>query len=670
MSSGGSSGGNDAGSGTDSGTDAGTDASPDPCSPTSCSVDSDGDGIPDWVEGRCAAGGATDGDTDGTPDYLDLDSDADGILDSVEWRAGGCDPTTPLNDVDGDGVPNFRDTDSDGDGVPDKCEARGKASPPPTDLSLPVLDIDGDGKLDFLDIDSDGDLLTDGLEDRNANCVVDACETDRLKKDTDGDGVDDFIETTLAPTGTCWATDGSMTPAKAGIFYILEPYSSDGSAKPSPTKSPLGLSTTLNKGDVGLIVDTTSSMGGEITALRTSLSSTIIPALKAKIPSLAVGVAAHDDFPYGTYGSAGCLAGGDFPVYLAATPQGYATTVTADSQTAANALAAHCGGDGSESQLPAIYHALTGSGITWPAGSVAAVTPPVGTFGAIHFRSDALPIVVEITDTSMHNGKRALDKTGASYDTTAQDAYSFSTWTADDVVTKINALGAKYIGVACDNGTRGTGAADPYGYHAFITDKTSSNVPPSAFVGGTCNTGVSGAAVAVDGPTISGVKQCRSVYSVNTSGTGLSTSIVDGVVAIFNSVKFDVYGQAYNDVAETTDVVGNFMQKVEPNPLGGTDPTTGRVCVTFPGSQLSDYFTGPKALLASPDGVSDTARGVNPGGVYCFDLTPKPNTTVPRLAAAQVFKAWIRVLAIKPTGGTFALGSDRQVVFIVPPIVS
>jgi len=779
----------DTGSTTDTGT--GTDSGSDPCGGGVCSVDTDSDGIPDSVEGRCAVGGPTDTDKDGTPDYLDFDSDADGIPDKVEWAGGGCDPTLALNDADGDGIPNFRDldsdgngmldkdeacppaavltllgkpactvskaydfdgdglldfldpdndhdsastivgvglddkfelvdstgkyvglvdsdgdgipdvydrdsdndtiadledgisdldkdgkqnfrdTDSDGDGVPDKCEARGKAAPPATDITLPVVDTDGDGKPDYLDLDSDGDLLTDGIEDKNFNCIQDTCETSRVKKDTDADGVDDFVESTLSPTGACWGSDGTMTPAKAGKFYFIEPYSSDGSAKPSPTKSPLALSTTLNEGDVAFIVDTTGSMGGTITGLKTSLSTTIIPALKAKIPSLGVGVAAHDDFPISPYGGVG-----DYAFWFPATPQGYITTVTADSQTAANALTTHWGNDGPESQIAAMYKALTGVALTWPGGSLAADSPPAGTFGAMRFRNTALPIVINLTDINGHNGKYALDKTGTTY-SAITDPYSFATWNVDDLVTKMNSIGAKFIGGGADGGSRCMTTYCPYGFLSYIADKTTSLAPPTAFVHGStcpvgqCCTGVSGAGVAPDGPTIGGVQQCRLVFSYTAgTGSGLSTSIVDGVSALLASIKFDVYVQAYNDVAETTDVVGNFMQKVEPNPAGGTDPVTGGICVVFPSTQLADNYTGPKALSGPADGVWDTIKAVTPGSLYCFDVTPKPNTTVVQKTTAQLFKAWLKVLAIKPTGGTFALGADREVLFIVPPIVN
>lgn len=85
--------------------------------------DSDGDGIPDVVEGT------GDADGDGVPNYLDEDSDGDGIPDAEEGTG----------DPDGDGMPNFLDEDSDGDGIPDAEEG--------TD------DSDGDSIPDYVDSD-------------------------------------------------------------------------------------------------------------------------------------------------------------------------------------------------------------------------------------------------------------------------------------------------------------------------------------------------------------------------------------------------------------------------------------------------------------------------------------------------------------------------------------
>ena len=78
--------------------------------PCKAGQDSDGDGIPDEVEG--CGNPPTDTDVDGIPDYLDTDSDNDGVPDSAEGAG----------DIDGDGIPNFQDNDSDGDGINDGDE--------------------------------------------------------------------------------------------------------------------------------------------------------------------------------------------------------------------------------------------------------------------------------------------------------------------------------------------------------------------------------------------------------------------------------------------------------------------------------------------------------------------------------------------------------------------
>jgi hypothetical protein len=431
----------------------------------------------------------------------------------------------------------------------------------------------------------------------------------------------------------------------------------------------------LNNGDVGFVMDTTYSMSGEIANLKSSLSGTIIPALAAKIPNLGVGVAGHEDVPNGVNSSCTALTSPPLPPDKLWFQTGYIVDVSAGgltipagitaAQNQTNALALGDGYDLPEGQALAMIHGINGDLISWPAGSgcpassVAADTGTAGvTFGALHFRTAALPIIVEITDAPWHNGIRAGT-------TVTHDNYGFTTFTSADLVTKMNALGAKFIGVAADNG--GRASTGPYGDEAYVTDNTSSNVPPSAFgASGNCATGVGGALIAPDGPS----GTCRSVYSCNTDGTGLSTSIVNGVYAILASIKFDVYVQAYNPGA--TDVVGNFMQKVEPNPAGGTDPVTGSVCVTFAASQEKDQFVGPKAITAGTDGVYDTIKAVNPGSYYCFNVVPKANTVVPATSAAQTFTAKLRVLAQKPAPatGTFALGADRDVLFVVPPIVN
>lgn len=110
-------------------------------------LDSDGDGIKDSFEAVSSSSSSppVDSDSDGAPDYKDADSDGDGIPDAVE--RDGSDGSA---DADGDGIPNFRDADSDGDGIPDSVEGSD--------------DVDGDGRPNFLDTDSDNDGLPDSTE--------------------------------------------------------------------------------------------------------------------------------------------------------------------------------------------------------------------------------------------------------------------------------------------------------------------------------------------------------------------------------------------------------------------------------------------------------------------------------------------------------------------------
>lgn len=179
-------------------------------------ADSDGDTIPDSVEG------VDDNDDDQRPNYLDRDSDGDSIPDEVEGT----------EDPDGDGVPNFEDGDSDGDNVPDRIEADPDApgsEPSQEDdngdgiddgdsgrITTPS-DEDGDGNPDVTDTDSDNDNIPDGTEafdldgdgtsdippsgeDENDNGVDDAYDgkisTDQISKEYIGEREAPLCKTT------------------------------------------------------------------------------------------------------------------------------------------------------------------------------------------------------------------------------------------------------------------------------------------------------------------------------------------------------------------------------------------------------------------------------------------------------------------------------------------
>ena len=130
--------------------------------PDQFDTDSDNDGIPDTIEAQANnltlsnSDTNTDGlddafepgfvpidsDNDGVLDYLDLDSDNDGTLDSVETG----------DDFDVDGIRNFRDLDSDKDLCSDVVEAG-------------FTDTDGDGLLRGIappEVDANG-VVTTGI---------------------------------------------------------------------------------------------------------------------------------------------------------------------------------------------------------------------------------------------------------------------------------------------------------------------------------------------------------------------------------------------------------------------------------------------------------------------------------------------------------------------------
>ena len=123
-----------------------------------CPLDSDGDGIPDYldacpnVKGVASASGCPDRDGDGVADDKDECPDVKGLA-----ELNGC------PDKDGDGIPDHKDEcpdvkgiakfngcpDTDGDGIPDKDDACPKVAGEARYKGCP--DTDGDGIPDNLD---------------------------------------------------------------------------------------------------------------------------------------------------------------------------------------------------------------------------------------------------------------------------------------------------------------------------------------------------------------------------------------------------------------------------------------------------------------------------------------------------------------------------------------
>jgi len=134
-------------------------------------LDQDGDGISDELEGN----GDRDTDGDGIPDNLDLDSDQDGICDVIEVGLPATDDChiADTRDDNGNGLADSVDPDAGG-------------------TALVPRDTDGDGVPDYLDGDSDNDGRCDVSEtrggvDANHDCVYDH------EEDLNGDGLADAL---------------------------------------------------------------------------------------------------------------------------------------------------------------------------------------------------------------------------------------------------------------------------------------------------------------------------------------------------------------------------------------------------------------------------------------------------------------------------------------------
>ena len=396
----------------------------------------------------------------------------------------------------------------------------------------------------------------------------------------------------------------------------------------------LKFGTNIKSVDVALSVDTTGSMGSSISALKTSLSTKIIPGLKSKIPDTGVSVAYHDDYPFGMHGNSPC-GGGSLPGDV---PEGTITVVTTDiptAQAAVNKLETHCGGDEPEAQVPSMFQIVTGKGLTWPGGSIAPHTPAPGTTGGVDFRPGALAVVIEITDAHWH------DLGSYPADTSPYTDIPTAPTLAGDLEPAMKAMGAKFVGV--------------FDVHYItyedqenaLSDATDSHVDPSAF-GGSCGAGecctlASGGGRPPDGP----VGSCRLNFQIR-DGVGLGDSIVTAISAISVGTIFDVTAVASNDTS---------------NP-GGVDATKFiKALRAMDEGSAPDGCSPRTATDTDGDGIKDTFPSTIVGTPVCFEVIPATNTTVPATSAPQFFDAFIDVI-----GMPGAVKLDRRtVIFEVPP---
>jgi hypothetical protein len=583
--------------------------------PSLCPPDADGDGLSDDLEGK-AEGRDTDGD--GIPDYLDLDSDGDTIPDSVEADIASLGCLNPA-DSDGDGIPNHLDTDSDNNGIPDRDEVYpdgsaydplkgvadtdGDGIPDPYDpdndgdtiadveemVGGKPVDTDGDGLHDHNDLDSDGDTIADVYEtaadfdgdgtpnfrdlDSDNDGVPDACEAGPGHKladppaDTDQDGKYDFIDLDSDndglpdgledKNGNCQLDPGETRRDAAdsdldGASDLIEVSLGSNPLLKSETPQSLGkyyfempYQQTPKPASQTMVLETKLNKGdiafvvdttGTMSGAIANIKAgltSIVSAVKQEVPDAHFGVMAHEDYPLFPYGSSDNL-----PARLPS-QTAYLSAQVTDTLSAVQSLTIRDGSDIAESQIAALWKSLSNGVLTWPGGGIQpAFSPPSGGFGALGFRHDALPILISITDAPFHNGRFI----GA---TQLHDTYSFNGQgsgappTVDTLIAEMSARGAKLIGVSLDGGGPARSSKDPYRDLATIVDATKSLVDPLTAFGmnGQCKTDVFGGALPLDGPDM---KSCRLIFSVYPSGAGTSERIVDGIKALLRGIKVEM----------------------------------------------------------------------------------------------------------------------------------
>lgn len=186
--------------------------------------DSDNDGIPDTIEAGSAALSGVDADNDAIDDALDADQ-----TNGADANGDGIDDDTGPKDQDGDGVWDVLDLDSDSDGIIDAVEGLSNAAlqnqllgkdtdqdgiddaydvdaiAGAVDINLDGVsdsviapDFDQDSIPDFQDLDTDADGLLDvdeagaPIEDTNGDGLVDGGLTTSSPIDSDNDGLPNF----------------------------------------------------------------------------------------------------------------------------------------------------------------------------------------------------------------------------------------------------------------------------------------------------------------------------------------------------------------------------------------------------------------------------------------------------------------------------------------------
>ena len=383
------------------------------------------------------------------------------------------------------------------------------------------------------DVDNNFDADGDGLPDNQEVFCENLGVHSSTSKDTDGDGYSDLAEIMIGsdPCNVASGVEG------AGVKYYFElPYEGE------MQNLSLVFSPHVQKADIFFNVDTTGSMGGEINTLKSSLSSTIIPEIRAKITDSAFGVSFFDDFPVNGYGTPGT----DLPFGLLQSP----TTDIALAQAGVDGLELHSGSDTPESGYESLYKIATGAELSWNGGSVAT--------GGVGFRSGTIPIVFHITDAAAH------DSSNNPYNS----SYVYTVFNQSQVISAMNTIGAKVVSVVSAGGVQ--------------TGMVKSQL--SAVSNGT------GAVV----PSCANAEVTTLLYSIESDGSGLDSSVVNGVDALIKYTSFGVRVEVVGDLEDPSIDTSCFMKKItalEYLPINDCAATISVSPAAFNGADYNNGFS-------------------------------------------------------------------------------
>ncbi len=455
----------------------------------------------------------------------------------------------------------------------------------------------------------DGDLTDDNSDNveydpaRGGITIPPSSHGTPTSPDRDRDGIPDIADDCPTVPGDPDYFGCPTGTGEPGLFHEL-PFG-------GPTEiDPCVINVQVRTVDVYFLVDTTGSMGGEISNLRSGLTSGtliagcpggVIGAIRCEIPDAWFGVGFHDDYPVTPYGGA---AYGD---------QVYRNLMDLEdnsgrAQTAVNSLSTHWGYDWPESQSQALYAVASGNGL----GSYLAPRSgcPAGRFGYPCFRPDAIPVIVLFTDAPPHNG----------------------TWGSYNYSGTIGGLAASAVQMR--------NAIVSRGMKVISIESSGAN--------GTVMQDLRAVSYATGSVNAAGVPF---IFSIPSNGSGLSTAIVDAVRELADYSRVDVSAVCIDNPATAGINECDFVSSIIARPWGPRGS-----CQSRSGARYNGCLPGTDTNFEIAF-HNDVIMGMATSQVFNFDIRVLYNDSV----VAGTKEVRIVVPPTVPACATVEVMADRVI---------